>query len=110
MTRGQQFLLANVCVVVLVGVLAGAALADKPPAPLTDVERLQIENLALKQQVIQATFRADTCAGQLAPFHLAQNTTALQTEVDATKARLEAARPGFTWNWQTFQPKVPDGR
>ena len=78
-----------------------------PDGPtLTDVERLTLENLALKQRLIHETFRADACAGQLAPILLPQNLATLDRELAAVKARLEAAHPGFTWDWKTQQFQV----
>lgn len=83
-------------------------------APLTDVERLTQENLALKAEVIR--WRADsarwqqvygTCAGKLGAFEDANDTALLRQEQAAFKTRIEAARPGYTWDGTGFV-KTPD--
>lgn len=76
--------------------------------PHTELERLQIENLALKQQIIGVTFRAETCEGQLAPYNLATDRRTLEKEATALKDRLEAARPGWEWTGSGYRKK--DGR
>jgi hypothetical protein len=95
--------------VLLAAVLAQAPAAEppKPPAPLTQVETLAIENIELKAQLVEALKQADTCRAEIGPLRSQSNTAMLNDQASKLKAAIESTRPGFSWDWQkkAFVPK-----
>lgn len=108
-------------VLALLVVLAATAAA----APqLTDVQRLQLEKLALADQLSKAhKALADAqqalgvCLGEKGGVEARINQLALQREMAAWRQAFEASAPGFTWDFATStavptnaSPAKPDGR
>lgn len=100
----------------LIGLLLVATTVSAQ-APLTDLERKDIEILTLKAQLAAAYKRLSdvqaelgTCAAVAGPAQFEQNKQTLSDEQAALKDRIEKARPGYTWDPQTgaFTPKPKD--
>lgn len=71
--------------------------ADEPPA-LSDLERLRVENYALKTQLIDTIRKNRECQTALGPLEQAANEKTIRQEIDATKAFIEGNHPGFTFD------------
>ena len=95
----------TMALLILAGVTAAAMNDQAKAQELSALERLQQENLDLKQQLVAFIYRAETCEGKLAPFNLQQDAKALETEQAALKERFEAGRPGYTWDGKAFTKK-----
>ena len=100
-------------VLLLAALLAAAprvqAAADEPPAPgtLTEIERLQIENLELKAAVRQLRAEAAAREAMLTEALLEHERHALE---DRLRARLKpAADTVFDWKTRSFVPRPPAG-
>ncbi|MGE3278036.1 MAG: hypothetical protein AB7O67_23235 [Vicinamibacterales bacterium] len=101
-----------------VAALAAAGVLAQAPQPLSAIERLRIENLSLKQQLIEAKAEIGRwqgafgeCAAARAAYEHGQNAGALEAELATQKRALDAVRPGYSWDWSLgrFEPVPPGG-
>jgi len=103
-----------------VAAFAATAALAQGPQPLSALERLRVENLSLKQQLIEAKAEVGrwqgafgACAAARATDEHGRNTAALAEELATQKRALDAVRPGYSWDWALgrFEPVPPgDGR
>lgn len=90
--------------------LSAPTFAQTPtdPAPLTEIEKLKLENLALTFRMNEMTKEigqwrtvAAQCLVPLSQYESKAGDEQAKANLDKLVAEVEAARPGFTFNPQT---------
>ncbi len=106
--------------IAIVSVLAGVVLASSvhaqapadPPAAapvLSDPEKAAIDVLAIIAQRDQALKDLGACSAQLAPLQAQVRDGQLRQRIDALRASIEKAHPGYRWDVEkgTLVPVSP---
>jgi hypothetical protein len=95
----------------VLALLAGAIVYSQTPQALTDMEKLRIENLNLKQSLASTLKAQAETAAQLGACQAQVNASVVRSDAAALKLDLEGGRPGYVFNFEknVFEKK-PEGK
>ena len=94
------------CVIIAI-VLAISSSISLAQSPLSDVEKLHIEIINLKNALIDAKRQLGKSQYELSNCHITLNQLDVQSNMQSLQHAIDSTRPGFVYDLQTgqFKPK-----